>query len=163
MEWSACLSESIGPRVAHHGVLHFAGGLAVLFHRGIVALPIEGQVVLGGERFEQLGRDAVGLVQLGRDGAVDGDAVVAAHLVEDAVDVVEAGVDRAEEVFFFLFDDAADALDGFAELGIRPLHHLGDFGHELVRNGSRRPIWWPSSTARRSRRLTTYFSLFAPG
>ena len=116
---------------AHHGVLHLAGNFAVLLHRGIVALPVEGEVVLGGERFEELGRDAVGLVELGGDVAIDGDAVLAAHVVEDAVDVVEAGVDRAEEVFFFLFDDAADALDRFLQLGIGGLHHLGHFGDEL--------------------------------
>ena len=52
---------------AHHGVLHLAGDFAVLFHRGIVALPIEGEVMFGGERFEELGRHAVGLIELGGD------------------------------------------------------------------------------------------------
>ena len=55
----------------------------------------------------------------------------APHVGEHAIDAIEAGVDRAEEVFFLLFDDAADALHRFLQLGIGPLHHLGHDRHEL--------------------------------
>ncbi len=122
---------------AHHGVLHLARYFAVLLHRGVVALPIECQVVLRRQRFEQLGRHAIRLVQLGRHGPVDRHAIVASHLGEDAVDVVEPRVDRAEEVRLFLLDHAADPLHRFAEFRIGPLHHLGDFRHELVTGTAR--------------------------
>ena len=64
------------------------------------------EVVLGGQRLEQLRRDAVGLIQLGRVARRRRSrAAVACHVVEHPLDAVEARVDRAEEVRFFLLDD----------------------------------------------------------
>ncbi len=136
----------------------------MLLHRHVVALPIEGEIVLGGERLEQLGRHAIGLVELGRHCAVDGHAVVAPHLGEHPVDVVEPRVDRAEEVFLFLFDDARRRVGRFPQARDKGRFIISaTLGTSLWRNGSRRPIWWPSSTARRRSRLTTYFSLLRAG
>ncbi len=86
------------------------------------------------------------------------------HVVELPLDAVEARVDRAEEVRFFLLDDAGDALRRFDQFRIQASSSSRRrSGTSLCRNGSRRPIWRPSSTARRSSRLTTYFSLLRPG
>ena len=43
----------------------------MLLHRPAVAVPVEGQVVLGRHRLEHLRRHAVGLVQIGGLAAVD--------------------------------------------------------------------------------------------
>ena len=66
-------------------------------------VPIEGQVPLGGHGLEQLGREAVGLVHVGRLGPRDHARDARFFIcVEDPLDAVQAGVDRGQEVVFFL-------------------------------------------------------------
>ena len=101
-------------------------------HLGRVAVPIEGQVMLGGQGLEQLGREAVGLVHVGRFGAGDHAAILGLHLLKGPLDAIQPGVDGREKVALLLFDHSGDTRDRFAQLGISRLHQLGHGANQLV-------------------------------
>ena len=55
-----------------------------------------------------------------------------AHLLENAFDAVQSGVDGRKEMGLLLFDHVGDLGHGFAQLGIRLLHQFGHRAHEFV-------------------------------
>ena len=114
---------------------------------------------------QQFRRKAVRRVQIGRLLAGDDRAAFVLHARRTS-GRSDSSPRRscAEEIPSSLLMTLRHAIDGSFQFGIRPAaSSRPPFGTSLCRNGSRMPIWWPSSTARRSSRLMTYLSLFGPG
>ena len=84
-----------------------------------IAVPVERQIVLGGQRLEQLGRDAIGLIQLRRD-AVPSTLPGLSRRISSKTRSIrfEPAVDRAEEVRFFLLDHPGHPLGGLGQFRI---------------------------------------------
>ena len=105
---------------------------AMPLHGRAVTGPVEREISLGGERFEQLGRKAVRGVHVGRFVPRDHHAAALGHLAKHAVDPLQAAVDRREEIRLFLRDHLRDARGGLGQLGVRIAHQLDDLRHQLV-------------------------------
>jgi hypothetical protein len=115
--------------------LHAAAGTgldAVLLHRRAKAVPVEAAVPLGGEGLEELRREAVGGVELGRIGARHRRPALPADAGEQLLDAVEAAVDRGQERLLLALDHARHARRRLAELRVGVPHHVGHHGRQPV-------------------------------
>ena len=139
--------------------------IAVLLHLLLVAFPVEGQVVLGGHGLEQLGREAVGLVHLGRLGArrpCRGPAVFIWSKIRSIRSRPASIVPR--KLALLLLDHLGHPLDRLAQLGIGRLHQLGHGAAPACAGTARgRPSGGRRARPGASSRLMTYFSLLGPG
>ena len=132
-EWYDSLSVSSGPvaKTAAASVVPREVSRELLA-RLLEAGHVDPQVLVGREALGHLDRDAVGRVQL--EGVAARDRVGAGRLglAERVVEQPQAVLEVPEELLLLLADDRLDAGDALAQLGIGPLHHLGDGRHELV-------------------------------
>ena len=100
------------PARSHHRMLRLARSFAVLLHGALVSIPIEGKVVLRGERLKKFRGHAESLVQFGCDVAIDPLPVALAHFGEDPFNAAQSIVNGDEEVGLFALDDVRHAVDG---------------------------------------------------
>ena len=129
------LFEGFNGAGLEHDVGDFSRFFAVLFHRLAIAVPVEGDVQLGGHALDHFGRDAVGSIKLGGVVTLNNHAARGPHLVEHFVDAREPSADRAEECRLLGLDSFLHALGCVLELGVGTFHQIGDDGYQLKQEG----------------------------
>ena len=67
-----------------------------------IAIPVERQAAFGGQGLEQLGWDAIRLIETGRFAAIDHYRRGSLHRFEDAFDALQSTTDGREEIIALL-------------------------------------------------------------
>ena len=106
------------------------GKLPVMFHLLFEPVPVEPVAAVGGERLEELRREAVGLIHFER--VFSGDHRFGRDRIEDVFDAPQSPFDRAEEMLLFGADHLLNPFDRLAQFGIGNLHQIGDRRNQFV-------------------------------